>query len=177
MRTIFIGLLILSAVNLSAQMTLPGGVGSTVIVPTLHRGDSLPAKKWFMSSYGGISTGYTFFRGGSAWIFATPLTLQLNRRLSNNWYAFAGITAAPSYLNFNSSFLSADPAKTNSNSIIYRPGTLSVYSAATMGLMYINDARTFSVSGSISIERSSYPSLYPSQYNSAKPSNRVLFSR
>ncbi|MGH2563931.1 MAG: hypothetical protein ACRDE5_05430, partial [Ginsengibacter sp.] len=33
------------------------------------------------------------------------------------------------------------------------------YSSASLGLMYINDSRTFSISGSIGIERSSNPLL------------------
>jgi len=37
---------------------------------------------------------------------------------------------------------------------------LGVYSRAELGLMYVNDAKTFSVSGSIGVQRSSYP-VYP----------------
>jgi hypothetical protein len=47
-----------------------------------------------------------------------------------------------------------------------------MYSAASLGLIYINDARTFSISGSISVERSNYPySGTPyNQMNIIKPS-------
>jgi len=34
-----------------------------------------------------------------------------------------------------------------------------------MGLMYVNDARTFSVSGSISVQRNYYPTLLYSPAN------------
>jgi len=112
---------------------------------------------------------------GSASFVAAPISFQLNRRLSNNLYAFAGITAAPAYFNFNRAFLTTDLNKLNARNMFYQPGNLSMYSAATMGLMYINDARTFSVSGSISVERSNYPLFYNNQLNTNKQTNMPSF--
>jgi len=44
-----------------------------------------------------------------------------------------------------------------------------MYSRAELGLMYINNDKTFSISGSIGIEKNSYP-LYPyNQMNSTNP--------
>ncbi len=110
-------------------------------------------KKWSLYKYAGISAGYSFFNGGSASVFSVPFGVQLNRQLNNNLYAFAGISAAPSYVNFSRSFINADIKKFNTNS-------LELYSRFEAGLMYVNDARTFSISGSIGVERSSYP-VYP----------------
>ncbi|HEX7416093.1 MAG TPA: hypothetical protein VF305_02785, partial [Smithellaceae bacterium] len=66
--------------------------------------DSGSPKKWFVTSYTGITAGYSSFRGGGASFVAAPISFQLNRRLTNNLYAFAGITAAPTYFNFNRAF-------------------------------------------------------------------------
>ncbi|MBA4166506.1 MAG: hypothetical protein H0X41_03005, partial [Chitinophagaceae bacterium] len=50
-----------------------------------------------------------------------------------------------------------------------------VYSGAEAGLLYINDARTFSISGSVHVDRTSYP-FYPTTYrtgmNPQQPVNR-----
>ena len=122
----------------------------------------LSGKKWFVTRYSGLSTGFGFFNGGSANFVSVPLGLQLNRRLNNNLYAFAGISAAPSYINFNRSFRSFADNKANPNNSLFTSGTFGVYSRAEMGLMYINDDRTFSISGSIGVQRSSYP-MFPFQ--------------
>jgi hypothetical protein len=115
-------------------------------------------KKWSLHKYSGIAASYSFFNGGSASIFSVPLGLQLNRQLNNNFYAFAGISAAPSYINFSRSFINADIKK-------YNTSNLALYSRFEAGLMYVNDARTFSISGSIGVERNSFP-VYP-YYNGA----------
>jgi hypothetical protein len=125
--------------------------------------DSTPHSKWFVSKYAGTSTGFSFYKGGNAMFFSVPVGLRLNRTLSNNLYAFAGVYAAPTYVNFNHAFLSADVDKTNPNNRFLKSGYMSMYSRADIGLMYVNDAKTFSISGSIGIERSTYPLLpyYP----------------
>lgn len=123
------------------------------------------AKKWFFTNYAAINTSYTFFNGGGASMVSAPIGLQLNRRLNNNLYAFAGISAAPAYINFNRSFINTDIK--NGNPAIGRYNQLGIYSRAEVGLMYINDDRTFSISGSIGIQRSSYP-MFPFQsFNTA----------
>ena len=121
-----------------------------------------------------VPHSYHNLRQWSSFIYFNKL-LQLNRRLSNNLYAFAGITAAPTYFNFNRAFLTTDLNKINTRNTFYQPGNFSMYSAATMGLMYINDARTFSVSGSISVERSNYPLFYNNQLNTNKQNNMPSF--
>jgi len=181
MRTIFTFFAIIFAITLQAQTTLPGSFQNSIESNTFNRNinlhDSIAPKKWFISSFSGISTGYTFFRGGGAGYFAAPLGFQLNRRISNNVYAFAGVAVAPAYVNFNSAFLSTNINKGNPFNSYYEPGNLSIYSSARVGLMYINDARTFSVSGSFSVERSSYPLFDNNRFNNARQNNPILFSR
>ena len=74
---------------------------STNLLNNSQLDDSTSSPKWFFSSYKAISTSISFFRGGNATIFSMPVGLQLNRRLNNNWYAFANVTVAPSYVNYN----------------------------------------------------------------------------
>ena len=131
--------------------------------------DSIRNSKWLISKNGGISTGFVFYKGGHATIFSAPLGLQLNRRLNNNLYAFAGVSVAPAYVNFNRAFLSADIDKTNPNNRFIKTGNFGMYESAYIGLMYTNDAKTFSISGSVGIEENSYPVL---QYRELKKSSQ-----
>jgi hypothetical protein len=89
-----------------------------------------------------------------------PVGLQVNHPLNNNLIAFAGISTAPTFFSFNHSF--TDPALSKYYPGSYLPNTYSfgINSRVEMGLMYINDAKTFSISGSIGVEQSSYP-VYP----------------
>jgi hypothetical protein len=114
------------------------------------------AKKWFVSRYSGISTSFSFFNGGNATVISAPMGLQLNRRLNNNLFAFAGVSVAPAYVSFNGSNLLNDFNKSNNSSNSFNQKSLGLYSRAELGLQYINDERTFSISGSIGIERNSY---------------------
>jgi hypothetical protein len=117
-------------------------------------------KKWFLTSYSNVGIGFNFFNGGTATVVSAPVGLQLNRQLNNNLYAFTGVSLVPAYLNFNRSFLSPGIKTNTANG--FRSDYLGLYSSVNMGLMYINDARTFSVSGSIGVQRSNYPILpYP----------------
>ena len=123
--------------------------------------DSTNTSKWFFSSYKAVSTSLVFFKGGNASIFSVPIGLQLNRRLNNNFYAFANVTVAPSYISINPSYLGSFN-KTNTGKA-FQQNSFGLYPAASLGLMYVNDAKTFSISGSISAERNVYQALpyYP----------------
>ena len=116
--------------------------------------DSTPNKKWSVSKYIGLTTSYGFFNGGSATMLSVPIGLQLNRTLNKNWIAFAGVSVAPVYINFNHAFVSSTNNKFGQGNG-FTGNHLDMYSRAELGLMYINDAKTFSISGSIGIERSS----------------------
>ncbi|KAA9035521.1 hypothetical protein FW778_21425 [Ginsengibacter hankyongi] len=181
MRILFTCVIIVFATAVQAQTTLPGSfqnnLGGNAFAGDSNVYNSGPRKKWFISSYSGFATGYNFFQRRGTPFMAAPLGLQLNRRLSNNVYAFAGVTAAPTYHNFNHAFLTADANKLNPYNGFYQPANFSMYSAASLGLMYINNARTFSVSGSIGVERNSYPFLYNNQFNTTRQNNTLFFSK
>jgi hypothetical protein len=128
-------------------------------------------KKWSVSSYAGISTSISFFNGGHATAIAVPLVLQLNRRLSNNWYAFASISAAPAYVNLYGNFNAPGISKASPYNGFMQSTNFGIHSKAALGLMYVNDAKTFSISGSIGVENSSRPIMqyYPVRTNPALP--------
>lgn len=117
-------------------------------------------KKWFISRYSGVSTGFSFINGSAAHFVSVPLGLQLNRRINNNFFAFAGIAAAPTYWNFSHSLRPVAGHTLNSNSRLISSGTYGANARAELGLMYISDDKTFSFSGSIGIQRGSYPAYF-----------------
>jgi len=118
-------------------------------------------QKWYFTKYAAISTGAVFFNGGGGTFLSAPVGLQLNHPINNNLIAFAGIAAAPTFLNYNS--LYTDPVfnKSYPGGYMTNPYGFGLNSRVDIGLMYINDARTFSISGSIGVERGTYP-IYPS---------------
>src|SRR4051812_112154 len=116
---ILIAILLFTVSAVNAQAFLPGS-----FIDYGYRGnparninfrDSSTNKKWFVSKYSGLSMSYSFFKGGNATVISAPLGLQLNRRLNNNLFAFAGVSVAPSYVNFNSSFMNSNFNKFGSN--------------------------------------------------------------
>ena len=180
MRILFTCIMIVFCTAVQAQTTSSDCLqNSTEAHAFSQKGDVYNGhgKKWFISSYSGINAGYSFFRGGGASFMAAPLGVQLNRKLSNNVYAFVGVTAIPAFLNFNHAFLMASGNKMNTINSFYQPGNFSMYSSASLGLMYINDARTFSISGGISVERNNYPLYYNNQFNTSRQNNNLLFSK
>ena len=146
----------------------PGLYGSSFNRP-IASFDSNSHSKWSVSKYAGFSMGYSFFKGGSASSVSVPLGIQLNRKLTNNLYAFAGVNVAPTYINFNSTFIPANGNKLN-NSFFTKGNNLGLYSRAELGLTYVNDAKTFSISGSVGIERNDMP-VYYSAPGTARPNS------
>ncbi len=172
MRLLFVFVLMMFVATLNAQLYSPydsfNYIQRHVFANSLRLNDSIPNKKWFVSKYVGVSTSFSFYRGGSAAIVSAPLTLQLNRTLNNNLYAFANVSIAPSFVSFNNNnFLNTNIKGMPNNS--FNANGFGMYSSASVGLMYVNDARTFSISGSISVERSSYPGMPYNQMNVMKP--------
>lgn len=133
--------------------------------------DSLSKNKWSISKYGGIQTSFIGWKGGSATTFSSPVGLQLNRKLSDHVYAFAGIQAAPTYVNFNRAFMQSNFAnsKQGFNSFMYQPNGFGMYSRAELGLMYTNEERTFQVSGSFGVEHRQFPQLRDFQNFERRP--------
>jgi len=177
MRTIILIALLSVTVVLKAQTLLPGSFIDNRYSAGLHNNFNLAGSsaknKWSLSKYSAVSGSYTFFKGGNASIISAPVGLQLNRRLNNNLYAFAGLSAEPAYVNFNRTFIANDFNKANQHNNFYQPGIPGLYTRAALGLQYVNDEKTFSISGSIGVERSSYPVLPYSQINNTK-TNHVM---
>ena len=177
MRLLFVLMILLFSIPVKAQYFLPGTYRNQLqqqsLAENIRLRDSSPEKKWFISKSIGISSSYAFSKGGSAAILAVPIGIQISRKLNNNWYAFAGISAAPAYTNFNHSFLSTNSNKFSSNNNQFKSNQLNMYSRAEMGLMYMNDQKTFSISGSISVEKSSYPLVPIQQMNTARPNGFI----
>jgi hypothetical protein len=160
--TIFVLAIVLSS---KAQTSLPvSPLGYMQWRPSpasyLSTDSSVSRHKWQLSKYGGLSAGYMFFGGGGTSFLSAPLGLQLTRPLTNNIYAFAGVSAAPVLFSVNR--LYTDPV-TNPGFHAYNPSGAYKFgynSRVELGLMYVNDAHTFSISGSVGVERGSYP-VYP----------------
>jgi hypothetical protein len=162
MRILIIIIAFSSFISVQAQTPLPfSGMnysqqGAFNHHPLLNDSNHLQ-KKWSVTGYGGIGAG--FFNGGIAAFFPAQIGLQLNRRINNNLYAFAGVAATPVFLNFNRTLSSADMHSNYISAPGFNTHGLGVYSGIQAGLMYVNDAKTFSISGSIGISNSSpfYP--------------------
>jgi hypothetical protein len=159
MRVFFLVVMLFFFMAVKSQTVLSPGFGvypqSAALFNNGHLHDSIFTPKWFFNSYRSLSASVSFFKGGTASVFSVPVGLQLNRRLNNNWYAFANVTVAPVYISINPSYLSGFNKNFPGNS--FKQNSFGLYPAASLGLMYVNDARTFSISGSVSAERGVYP--------------------
>ena len=122
-------------------------------------------QKWFVTKSVGMSTGFSFYNGGSATFLSVPVGLQLNHPLTNNVVAFAGIYAVPTLDRFSGTL--GDPAQNKSypGNFMSNSYHFGVHPMAQMGLMYVNDARTFSISGSIGVSSDSYPAYRSNRGN------------
>jgi len=166
-RTIIFAAILISAIT-AVKAQAPWGFGAMNQPYYRHFGQVADSnthqKKWFLSKYAGISAGYLFFNGGGGSYLSAPLGLQINRQLTNNVYAFAGISATPTIFNFNT------PYNFNKTSSFLNNNRYGVNSSAYMGLMYTNDEHTFSISGSVGVGR--YSGQYPYYYQPATPTVR-----
>ena len=152
MRPLFLFIILLSSLLIEAQAPKQNFKDSSYYIQHMQ------SKKWFLTSYSNIGIGFNFFNGNTATVISAPVGLQLNRQLNNNLYAFTGVSLAPTYVNFNRSFLSSGIKPYTGNG--FKSDYFGLYSSVNMGLMYINDARTFSISGSVGVGSSSYPMLF-----------------
>jgi hypothetical protein len=172
-RTILFAAILISAVAVKAQSPLSFGAMNGIHPAFGHFNQVADTntfrKKWFVTKYAGISPGFVAFNGGSGTFLSAPVGLQLNRQLTNNVYAFAGVSAAPSFFNYNGAFYQPGINKNNS---FMNANNFGTYQAAHMGLMYINNERTFSISGSIGVSRSSYNRYSPFYAPANSPSLR-----
>lgn len=117
--------------------------------------------KWFLTKYTGISTGFVAFKGGGGSFLSAPMALQLNRQLTNNLFAFGNISATPTLFHSNSIFFAQPASGKNYGPMRANNTNFGVYPAAQLGVMYISNDRTFSISGSVSVSRSNYYGYSP----------------
>ena len=161
-RSILFAAIVLCPVFLKAQVPLSVGAvhGGWRTFPHFRQAADTHQlqKKWFVTKYAGLSSGFTAFNGGSATFLSVPMGVQLNRQLTNNVYAFAGIAVAPTYLHYNSALFQPGFGKGHG---LMNANTFNTFSSAHLGLMYINNERTFSISGSIGVSRNSYNGYSP----------------
>ena len=172
MRLFLLILVSILSVSAKAQMVMPsGGIGYSQWLPL--PGDQLPGdnnhqnQKFYFTKYAGLSAGFGFFNGGSFNYMSAPFILQLNHPLNNNVIAFAAISAVPTVYSFNRSFTDPSAGKYYPGSYLPNTYSFGMNSRVEMGLMYTNDAKTFSISGSIGVERGSYP-FYPTERPNTK---------
>ncbi|WP_148230554.1 hypothetical protein [Chitinophaga pinensis] len=160
-RTILFTAILLSAMGVKAQV--PATVGAQDSTQSFfrrpsHNTDSSFQKKWYVTKYAGLSTGFIGFKGGGGSYLSAPLALQLNKPLTNNITAFANVSAAPYLFNFNTVTRQTGLSKTNNFMQVRK---LGANAAASVGVMYTNDQKTFSISGSIGVSRGSYNGYSP----------------
>jgi hypothetical protein len=122
--------------------------------------NSLTKSKWQLRPFASMSAGYVFFNGGISYLSA-PVGIAIYHPLNTNWTAFGAATVAPVIFNVNR--LSTLPINDPNHYGYPFSGEsgLGLTTGIQGGLIYTNDAKTFSISGSVQIERSSYP-VYPS---------------
>lgn len=133
--------------------------------PHLAPATSDLTQKWQVRPYTSLQAGYAFFHGGLSYL-SVPVGVALLHPLNNNFSAFAGVSAAP--VAFSISRLYTEPPVNGSNSGNFsRPYGFGLNAAVNAGLIYTNDAKTFSISGSVELQRGSYP-VYPSYRENAK---------
>ena len=159
MRTILVILAFFTLLSAKAQTHLPiypFGFGFSQWQPMT--GNALPGsnQKWHLRPSASIQAGYLFYNGGISYLSA-PLELNLYHPLTTNVTAFGGVYVAPTVFSMTNPYVSPfqNPGYPNRYNYSINPGVQG-------GLIYTNDAHTFSISGSVRVERgSSYYPYYP----------------
>lgn len=162
LRTILFAAILMSGMDVYAQVdssfSAMNGMESAFRHPQQVSDTNNIYKKWFVTKYAGISSGFVAFKGGSGSFLSAPLTLQVNRKLTNNLFAFGGVSMTPYIFRYNN--VPYQPAINKGNSFM-QTNNFSAYSDAKIGVMYINNERTFSISGSVGVSRGGYNGYSP----------------
>jgi hypothetical protein len=145
-------------------VTTGGGWGFTPWQPfvpysMILDGASNANHNWQVRPYASLSAGYIFWGGGVSYVSA-PLGAIAYRPLNANFTTFGAVSVAPTVFNFNR--FAGQPIPGNNLT------GLGVNASVTGGLIYTNDAKTFSISGSISVERGSSPVYFQNRTNTTK---------
>ena len=168
MRILLVILVSMALLSAKAQSHLPVsnlGYGYTPLssfMPSPLSDSGHLKGKWQVRPYASVSAGTIFLNGGISYLSA-PVGLMVFHPLTSNISAFAGVSAVPTVFSINRLYTnSAYPGNNFS-----RPNGLGLNGRVEGGLIYTNDAKTFSISGSVGIERGSYP-VYPSNRAAGK---------
>jgi hypothetical protein len=169
MRIVLSILILMAFLSTKAQTYLPGhslALGFTPWQPFMPsvvlNGNDL-TQKWAVRPYASLQAGYAFFHGGASFL-SVPAGVALFHPLTNNLSAFAGVSVVPVAFSMNRLF--TEPAG-NAPGNFSRPYGLGLSTGVQAGLIYSNDAKTFSISGSVELARGSYP-VYPSSRANTK---------
>jgi len=170
MRIILAIVVSITFLSAKAQMYLPSQSGYRQRTPIpnhpLLTDSNFSDHKWRLIPYAGFTAG-TFFGAGSTSFISVPAGLQLIRPLNKNLYGFAGVSVAPAFFSFNRLYTQPVPNFFYPGHNLPMGNGFSLNSRIEAGLMYINDAKTFSISGSIGVDRISYP-VYPANRTPTK---------
>jgi len=169
-RLAFAILPIIFCLTSGAQTLVPGPIIYPVPIQPIHFPDfnqlkesRLANQKWFWTPYAAASIGTAFYPTGNAYMLSAPMGLQLNRQLSKNLYAFGSVFVAPTFTSFGNTFMSPHGYFPSPLSR-YQQNYFSVNPGVQMGLMYINDDGTFSISGSVQASTTTFPVPPPPPY-------------
>jgi hypothetical protein len=161
MRTILVILASITLLSAKAQTHLPvypWGLGFGASQPMSMAPLPGSTQKWQLRPSASIQAGYVFYNGGISYLSA-PLQLNLYHPLTPNVTAFGGVYIAPTVFSMANPYGSPfqNPGYPNRYNMTINPGIQG-------GLIYTNDAHTFSISGSVRVEKGSYyPYAYPAQ--------------
>jgi hypothetical protein len=128
-------------------------------VPGVVLGNVEPNQKWQVRPYASAQIGYTIFRGGGVSYVSAPVGIVVIHPLTNNLAAFAGAAIAPVAFSMNQLY---NPYPGGNLS---KPYSFGGNAALQAGLIWTNDDKTFSISGSVQIDRGSYPVYAPNRSN------------
>jgi hypothetical protein len=152
MRTLLTFVACTAFLTLRAQIVAPPPVPQ----PPQAQPSSQPPH-FFLQPFTSVNVGYMFLGSGVTYVSA-PVGLVLYRPLNSNFTAFTSASIAPTFFHFSSLYNTPfhNPAYPGSSF-----NGFGVNAAVSGGLIYTNDAHTFSISGSIILERGSYPMYIP----------------
>ena len=141
--------------------------------------DSTVHNKWSVSKYSGLSASFVSFRGGSAFMYAAPMGLQVNRMLNKNLYAFAGVEITPAYISLNQPFGQNNSIKNGFSNSFMQGGRnqFSINPSAFVGLGYTNDEHTFQIQARMNISQGNYynnPAGFSNFYQMNRQMNPLL---
>jgi hypothetical protein len=117
--------------------------------------DADQSSHWQVRPYASVSAGYIFAAKGISYLSA-PVGVAFYRPINRYLSAFATASVAPTVFNIRSLYM--DPL-VNPAGNTFRG--LNLNAGVSGGLIYTNEAKTFSISGSINVERGGYPVYVP----------------